>query len=189
MSEFEINIEGNFLKQIPGMKKDLEKSAQSALRKTANQTDKEIHRLVTVNNLIDISLNDFLKSKKTRTVLRINDLKGGIEDMNINILITSKAHTSFRFMPRSIGPAKKKVWIGRIYGRASKFYGGQAFSLKGKKPLFVRESTYRFPLKPVFGPTVPDMMDKTGLTSKVVAFTEANLRDNLLKSIGDELDI
>jgi hypothetical protein len=181
-----VNIEGNFIAQFGTMKKDLEKVAQRILRKTANQTDKEVHRLVTANKLIDINLKDF---RKTKTLIRHSDLKGGIDGMSITISITSKAHTSYRFFPSYVGVAKKKVWMGRIHGKAKRFYGGQAFSLPGKKPLFVRESTSRFPIKPVFGPTVSEMLDRGGHVPKLVSFSEESLRANLSKSIGDNLKI
>jgi hypothetical protein len=189
MSDFEINIEGDFLKAIRHMKKDMEKTAARILRKTANQTDKEIHRVVTAKELINIDFDDFTKRKKTRTIIRHSDLKGGIEDMNIVISITNKAHTSYRFLPTYRVIGRGKYWVGKIYGKSTAFYGGGAFVVPGKKPLFVRESTNRYPIKPVFGPSVPAMLEKAGLLPGVFAFTEMNLRANLLKGIGIDLDI
>lgn len=189
MKDFEINIESDFIKAIPKFKKDIDKLAVSALRKTANQSDKEIYRLVTDNNLIHITFEEFVKRAKTRTVVRFSDLKGGIEDMNIKISITNRAHTSYRFFPTYMGAAKKKIWIGKIHGRAKKFYGGAAFKLPKAKPLFVRTSKHRYPLKPVFGPSVPDMLERAGLLPKLFSFTEENLRVNLSKSFKDNLDL
>lgn len=189
MKDFEVSIESNFLKSIPNLKKDIDKLAVSALRKTANQTDREIHRLATEHKLIDISFDDFVRRAKTRTIVRFSDLKGGIEDMNIKISITSRAHTSFRFMPSYIGPTKKKVWVGRIHGKVKRFYGGAAFAIPKKKPLFVRTSKYRYPLKPVFGPSVPSLLEKAGLLPSVYEFASMNLKVNLTKSFKNNLDL
>lgn len=186
MSEFAINIEGDFLKQLPKMKKDMEKTARRILRKTANQTDIEIHRLVTANELMNIDLKDF---RKTKTLIRFSDIKGGIEDMQISVRVTGRPHTSYRFQPNYRIIGRGKYWVGKIYGKNTAFYGGKAFAIPGKKPLFVRESTYRYPIRPVFGPSVADMLDKTGLTPTIAAFTEMNLRVNLLKGIGEDLDM
>lgn len=186
MAEFEVEIEGNFIAQFGKMKKDLEKTTIRQLRKTANQTDIEIHRVVTANKLMDIDLKDF---RKTKTLIRHSELKGGIEGMNITITVTGRSHTSYRFFPNYIGPAKKKVWIGKIYGKAQKFYGGQAFALPGKKPLFSRESTDRYPIKPVFGPKVSVMLESTGLIKNIYSFSESALRVNLMKGIGSDLKL
>lgn len=186
MSDFEVNIEGDFIKQFGSMKKDLEKVTQRILRKTANETDKEIHRIITQNHLMDIDMKDF---KKTRTLIRHSELKGGIDGMNITITVTNKAHTSYRFFPtyRTIG--RGKYWIGKIHGKNEAFYGGQAFAIPGKKPLFVRESTARLPIKPVFGPTASALLEAGNYTPKLVDFSGDRLRANLLKGIGEDLNL
>lgn len=185
-NDFEVSIEGDFIKQFGTMKKDLEKLTQRILRKTANQTDVEIHRVITSNQLMDIDIKDF---RKTKTLVRHSDLKGGIDGMNITITVTSKAHTSYRFFPTYRVIGRGKYWVGKIHGKNTAFYGGQAFALPGKKPLFARESTDRFPIKPVFGPTASDLLERGNYTPKVVTFSESSLRANLLKGLGEDINI
>jgi hypothetical protein len=189
MSDFEIKIEGNFINQIYKMKKDLEKTARRVLRKTATQIEKEMHRIVTANNLMDIDFKDFTKGRHKTIFKDDSALKGGIDGMQVTITIKKTPHTSYRFQPtyKVIGPGK--YWVGKIYGENKAFYGGRAFKIAGLKPLFARTGSNRYPFKAVFGPSVPAMIDKLGYTPTIVAFADMNLRVNLLKGIGKDLDI
>lgn len=180
MGDVTVSIEGDFLKLIRDSEKDLEKVIQKSLRKAATDVEKEIHRTVVANKLMDIDFKDF---KKTKTLMRRTDLSGGVANMSIDISINAKAHTSYRFFPKSISKGKSKIWFGSVYGKSKRFYGGKAFQIKGKKPLFVREGKDRLPIKPVFGPNAVDLLDKTNNTNKIIEFADLALRIHLSEGI------
>ena len=178
-----VTIEGNFLSAVRRAKKNLNESLKRSMKRAASDLEVEIHRTVVDGKLMKIKFEEF---KKTKTLMRVTDLSGGIAHMNIVVSVTGKPHTSYRFFPRQVMRGRKKFWAGRIYGELKLFYGGQGFQIPGKKPLFVREGKGRFPIKPVFGPSVPRMLEKIGCVPRLIETAGILLRIRLAETIDED---
>lgn len=181
-----IKIEGNFISKIRQAGGSIVKAVQSSLRMSAKETEVEIHSVVTKKKLMNITFEDF---RKTKTLMRSVNLKGDVDSMFVEIVVKGVPHTSYRFWPKSTPSRGRKLWFGYIYGKSKRFYGGKAFAIPGKKPLFVRSGSERFPVKPVFGPSVPSMLIKEGHDKTILNFAEETLIKRLSKSMGDDFPL
>ena len=185
-NEFEISIEGNFIAQFGKTKKNIEKLAQRALRKTALQTETEIEKILQQHKLIDHSLKSLRQSKVLR---RYSDLKSGIDQMNIRITVSDKPQNTYRFWPTYVTSGKKGYWYGTIAGRRQKLADGKAF-FKGKwKTTYYRQSTDRYPWVKFKGPSVGELLTDGSHIPRILRLSSHKLRVNLLKAMGKELEI
>jgi hypothetical protein len=185
MADFEVNIEGDVIKQFGTMKKDVEKLARRAITKSAKQTEEEISRLVDSNKLLNMGLKTL---KKSRTLIRHSDIKSGIDGMKITLIISDRPQNSYRFWPSyaTSGGATKSPWRGTIAGRAGLLKGensNKTFFIGRFKTMYYRKGEDKYPFVKFKGPSLGEMFQDKGLDSSVARYAGTVLQVNFSKAL------